>query len=245
MLVRTLRDAVNLQFARVQFTPDLMPADIIGTNVIMEDEHGRKGFEFQAGPIFANILLADEINRATPKTQSALLEAMQEHHVTVGGVQHRLDEPVPRARHAEPAGDGRGPTRFPRRSSTAFSSSCSSAIPRPTICTPSSIAPPPASARSSRRCSRRAVRGRSARRRPPGAAGARGPVARHPLVMATHPRTRKPRRWPSATSATAQPRGAQALILAAKIYALLDGRYHVAKATSTKPPSQPCATASS
>src|ERR1700709_10554 len=91
MLVRTLADAVNLSFSRVQFTPDLMPADIIGTNVIMEDEQGRKRFEFQRGPVFANILLADEINRATPKTQSALLEAMQEHHVTVGGVQHGLD----------------------------------------------------------------------------------------------------------------------------------------------------------
>src|SRR6186997_1564010 len=71
MLVRTLAEAVNLKFSRVQFTPDLMPADIIGTNMIGEDEHGRKAFEFEAGPIFANILLADEINRDTPKTQSA------------------------------------------------------------------------------------------------------------------------------------------------------------------------------
>jgi MoxR-like ATPase len=93
MLVRTLADAVNLSFSRVQFTPDLMPADIIGTNVIMEDEHGRKKFQFQPGPVFANIVLADEINRATPKTQSALLEAMQEHQVTVGGTAHPLEEP--------------------------------------------------------------------------------------------------------------------------------------------------------
>ena len=93
MLVRTLADAVNLKFARVQFTPDLMPADIVGTNMISEDAQGRKEFRFQPGPVFANILLADEINRATPKTQSALLEAMQEHHVTVGGTQHPLDEP--------------------------------------------------------------------------------------------------------------------------------------------------------
>src|SRR5262245_47827477 len=78
MLVRTLADAVHLTFSRIQFTPDLMPADIIGTNVIVEEEHGRRSFQFQRGPVFANVLLADEINRATPKTQSALLEAMQE-----------------------------------------------------------------------------------------------------------------------------------------------------------------------
>src|SRR6266436_4138629 len=82
MLVRTLSEAVNLKFSRVQFTPDLMPADIVGTNIILEDEAGHKGFRFQPGPIFAHLLLADEINRATPKTQSALLEAMQEFHVT-------------------------------------------------------------------------------------------------------------------------------------------------------------------
>src|SRR4051812_46550361 len=93
MLVRTLGEAVNLQFQRVQFTPDLMPADIIGTNFILEDEHGRKSFQFRPGPVFTNLLLADEINRATPKTQSALLEAMQEHHVTVAGKRHPLPLP--------------------------------------------------------------------------------------------------------------------------------------------------------
>src|SRR5829696_6800834 len=93
MLVRTLGEAVNLQFQRIQFTPDLMPADVIGTNFIMENEHGRKSFQFRQGPVFTNLLLADEINRATPKTQSALLEAMQEHHVTVAGNRHAL--PVP------------------------------------------------------------------------------------------------------------------------------------------------------
>src|SRR4029078_7434401 len=82
MLVRTLAETIHATFSRIQFTPDLMPADIVGTNVITED-HGMKRFEFQKGPIFANILLADEINRATPKTQSALLEAMSEGSVTV------------------------------------------------------------------------------------------------------------------------------------------------------------------
>ncbi|MBN1476265.1 AAA family ATPase [Candidatus Sumerlaeota bacterium] len=94
LLVRTLAEALELDFNRIQFTPDLMPADIIGTQMIREDhETGRRVFEFERGPVFANILLADEINRATPKTQSALLEAMQEHQVTSGGVLHRLDEP--------------------------------------------------------------------------------------------------------------------------------------------------------
>src|SRR5881296_3180111 len=85
LTVRTLADALSLKFQRIQFTPDLMPADLIGTNVVLETPDGRKQFEFQPGPIFGNILLADEINRATPKTQSALLEAMQEHSVTVAG----------------------------------------------------------------------------------------------------------------------------------------------------------------
>ena len=93
MLVRTLGEAVNLKFSRIQFTPDLMPSDIVGTNIIVEDEHGKKSFRFEPGPVFANLLLADEINRATPKTQSALLEAMQEQHVTVGGTQHPIEMP--------------------------------------------------------------------------------------------------------------------------------------------------------
>jgi MoxR-like ATPase len=93
LLVKTLSQALDLQFSRIQFTPDLMPADIVGTNIIMQDDVGKRYFQFQRGPVFTNILLADEINRATPKTQSALLEAMQEHAVTVGGVRHELEEP--------------------------------------------------------------------------------------------------------------------------------------------------------
>jgi len=93
LLVKSLGRVLNLRFSRIQFTPDLMPADIIGTNVVMEDESGRKHFEFQRGPIFAQIILADEINRATPKTQSALLEAMQEQSVTVAGIAHHLEAP--------------------------------------------------------------------------------------------------------------------------------------------------------
>ena len=92
-LVRTLGRVFNLPFSRIQFTPDLMPADVTGTNIIVKDDNGNSKFEFQPGPIFSNIILADEINRATPKTKSALLEAMQEHTVTVMGVSRKLEEP--------------------------------------------------------------------------------------------------------------------------------------------------------
>jgi MoxR-like ATPase len=92
-LVHTLADVMHLSFSRIQFTPDLMPADIVGTNIVQEGAHGGTTFEFQPGPIFANVVLADEINRATPKTQSALLEAMQDVSVSVGRTTHRLEEP--------------------------------------------------------------------------------------------------------------------------------------------------------
>ena len=93
LLVRTLSEVLDLSFNRIQFTPDLMPADILGTNLVMESPDGRREFQFQRGPIFAHLLLADEINRATPKTQSAMLEAMQEKSVTAGGEIRRLAEP--------------------------------------------------------------------------------------------------------------------------------------------------------
>ena len=94
LMIRTLADALALHFSRIQFTPDLMPADITGTEVIQEDKHsGNRGFKFLKGPIFANVILADEINRTPPKTQSALLEAMQEHQITAGGTRHQLAEP--------------------------------------------------------------------------------------------------------------------------------------------------------
>src|SRR5437868_14303032 len=92
-LVQTLNDSLHLRSSRIQFTPDLMPADIVGTNVVQENEQGDKFLDFQPGPIFANIILADEINRATPKTQSALLEAMQEKTVTVGKQTYQLEPP--------------------------------------------------------------------------------------------------------------------------------------------------------
>jgi MoxR-like ATPase len=93
LLVKTLSDAMDLKFSRIQFTPDIMPPDILGTNILVEDERGKRHFSFQRGPVFANIILADEINRATPKTQSALLEVMQEHHITIGGEKYVMEEP--------------------------------------------------------------------------------------------------------------------------------------------------------
>ncbi len=93
LLVRTLSEALGLHYRRIQFTPDLMPADIVGTHLLDEDEHGRRSMRFQQGPVFTQVLLADEINRATPKTQSALLEAMQERQVTISGTRHGLPKP--------------------------------------------------------------------------------------------------------------------------------------------------------
>jgi MoxR-like ATPase len=93
LLVRTLAQTLDLVFSRIQFTPDLMPADIIGTNMVNESADGKRYFQFERGPVFGNVILADEINRATPKTQSAMLEAMQEHTVTVSGTRYVLDEP--------------------------------------------------------------------------------------------------------------------------------------------------------
>jgi len=93
LLIKTLAESLELTFSRIQFTPDLMPGDIIGTNIIVEDAQARKHFQFQRGPIFGHILLADEVNRATPKTQSALLEGMQEGSVTVSGHSHPLPAP--------------------------------------------------------------------------------------------------------------------------------------------------------
>ena len=92
-IVQTLADVMNLKFNRIQFTPDLMPGDLIGTNVLRETETGEKYLDFQQGPIFCNLMLADEVNRATPKSQSALLEAMQEKSVSVGNITHKLEEP--------------------------------------------------------------------------------------------------------------------------------------------------------
>lgn len=93
LVIKTLSQVMNLDYSRIQFTPDLMPADILGTNIVNEDENGKRFFEFYKGPIFGQMILADEINRATPKTQSALLEAMQEQRITIFGKEYQLESP--------------------------------------------------------------------------------------------------------------------------------------------------------
>ena len=121
-MIKGLGQILGLEFRRVQFTPDLMPSDILGTHILRETEGGTREMTFQSGPVFTNILLADEINRASPKTQSALLEAMQEHSVTLLGTTRRLPEPFSFSRAKTPS-NSKGPTRYPRHNST---DSCSS-----------------------------------------------------------------------------------------------------------------------
>ena len=235
MLVRTLADAVNLKFSRVQFTPDLMPADIVGTNMIAEDERGRKSFQFQPGPVFANILLADEINRATPKTQSALLEAMQEHHVTVGGVQHPIEQPFLVLATQNPL-EMEGTYPLPEAQLDRFFFKLKVAFPtaddlhtildrttaneRPTV---SKVLHDPQEVLAMREVVRQVPLAKE--------------VQAHAidLVLCTHPADRHAS--PLAKKYVrygASPRGAQALILAGKIYALLEGRYHVSRADIDK-----------
>ena len=235
MLVRTLADAVNVKFSRIQFTPDLMPADIVGTNIIMEDEQGRKEFEFQRGAVFANIVLADEINRATPKTQSALLKAMQEHHVTVGGVQHTLEEPFLVLATQNPL-EMEGTYPLPEAQLDRFFFKLKVLYPTaddlhtildrtttknaPTV---SKVLHDPSEVVFLREVVRQVPLARE--------------IQAHAidLVLATHPETAQAA--PLAKKYVrygASPRGAQALILAGKIYALLDHRYHVSRADLEK-----------
>jgi len=235
MLVRTLGEAVNLKFSRIQFTPDLMPSDIVGTNIIVEDEQGRKSFRFEPGPVFANLVLADEINRATPKTQSALLEAMQEHHVTIGGTQHTLEQPFLVLATQNPL-EMEGTYPLPEAQLDRFFFKLkvlyptgddlhaildrTTAVEKPTV---SQVLHDAEEVRTLRQLVREV------------------PIAREVqaeavrLVLATHPDDA------SASASVkryvrygASPRGAQTLILAGKIFALLDGRYHVAKADIVK-----------
>jgi MoxR-like ATPase len=231
MLVRTLAEAVNLKFSRVQFTPDLMPADIVGTNMITEDEHGRKSFQFEAGPVFANIVLADEINRATPKTQSALLEAMQEHHVTVGGTQHKLEQPFLVLATQNPL-EMEGTYPLPEAQLDRFFFKLKVAFPSAddlhTILDRTTTRSFP-KIEKVLAASQEVMELREVVRQVPLAREVQARAV--DLVLATHPAekqasplTKKYVRY------GASPRGAQALILAAKIHALLDNRYHVSRA---------------
>ncbi len=235
MLVRTLADAVNLKFSRVQFTPDLMPADIVGTNMIAEDEHGRKSFQFQPGPVFANILLADEINRATPKTQSALLEAMQEHHVTVGGTQHRIDQPFLVLATQNPL-EMEGTYPLPEAQLDRFFFKLKVAFPTAddlhTILDRTTANESPTVSKVLHD-PREVIAMREVVRQVPLAKEVQGHAI--DLLLCTHPDDKHAS--PLAKKYVrygASPRGAQALILAGKIYALLDNRYHVSRADIDK-----------
>jgi MoxR-like ATPase len=227
MLVRTLAETIHATFSRIQFTPDLMPADIVGTNVITED-HGLKRFEFQKGPIFANILLADEINRATPKTQSALLEAMSEGSVTVAKQTYQLEKPFFVLATQNPLEmEGTYPlpeaqldrfffklvVEYPGKDDlhTILDRTTTDHLPSPQAVIDKS----------------RILEMRELVRKVPLARQIQDYAVR--VVLATHPEN------PEATAMSkkfmrygASPRGLQAIILAAKIRALLEGRYAVA-----------------
>jgi MoxR-like ATPase len=229
LLVRTLADALHLKFQRIQFTPDLMPADLIGTNVLVESAEGRRAFEFQTGPLFANLILADEINRATPKTQSALLEAMQERSVTVAGKTHVLQRPFFVMATQNPLEmEGTYPLpeaqldRFLFKLLVPFPNA--DEIDRILRRTTESDDPKAGAIFDGDRI---VELSRLARQIPISDELRRYGIA---LVLATHPEsefavdaTRKFVRYGSS------PRGAQAIILAAKIRAILDHRYHVAR----------------
>ena len=229
LLVRTLAEALDLKFSRIQFTPDLMPADLIGTNVFLEDETGRKQFEFQPGPVFANIVLADEINRATPKTQSALLEAMQEHTVTVAGKTHHLPEPFFVLATQNPL-EMEGTYPLPEAQLDRFF--CKLLVKFPALAEIESILDRTTNIDTPHATSvldgQRIREMQHLARQIPIADEIRRDAVR--LVLATHPED------PLATEMTkrfvrygSSPRGAQAIILAAKILAIIDHRFHVAR----------------
>jgi MoxR-like ATPase len=229
LLVRTLADALHLRFQRIQFTPDLMPADLIGTNVVLETPEGGRKFEFQQGPVFANIVLADEINRATPKTQSALLEAMQEHSVTVAGQTYQLPKPFFVMATQNPL-EMEGTYPLPEAQLDRFfakllvkfpkASEIETILDRTTEATEARAEPIFDGQRI-------LTLSRLARQIPIADEVRRYGVA---IVLATHPENELAadlsKRYVRYGSS---PRGAQAMILAAKIRAILDGRYHVSR----------------
>jgi MoxR-like ATPase len=227
LLVRTLSQVLDLPFNRVQFTPDLMPADILGTNIVMESGSGRREFEFQKGPIFANLILADEINRATPKTQSALLEAMQEHQVTAGGKLRPLSEPFFVMATQNPI-DQEGTYPLPEAQLDRF-------FFKLLVGYPNRAELGEVLGRTTGQASEQVLKILSAERLLSLMKLVRGvPVASHVqdyvvrLVMATHPKTATA--IPSATQYLrfgSSPRGGQTLIIAGKVRALVQGRYNV------------------
>jgi MoxR-like ATPase len=224
MLVRTLADAVDLTFSRVQFTPDLMPADILGTNVIVEDERGQKRFEFQRGPIFANVVLADEVNRATPKTQSALLEAMQEQSVTVAKTTYKLDPPFFVLATQNPL-EMEGTYPLPEAQLDRFFVKLRVTFPtREALHTILDRTTGETAVRAEKVISAaRLLELREVVRQVPCARPVQDFAIR--VLQATHPENPGPGMTRKFVRYGASPRGAQACLLGAKIKALLDGRF--------------------
>jgi MoxR-like ATPase len=227
MLVRSLGQALELSFSRIQFTPDLMPADIVGTNIIREDDSGRREFAYQAGPIFASLVLADEVNRATPKTQSALLEAMQERTVTVGNETRALPVPFFVLATQNPI-ELEGTYPLPEAQLDRFFFKV--LVPFPSESELLEIA-------------RRTTGGTMPELHPVGDADAivaaqqvarEVPIADHVLryaarlIMSTHPNRTELDSVRKYVRYGASPRGLQTLVLAGKVRALLEGRFNVA-----------------
>jgi MoxR-like ATPase len=226
VLVRSLGQALTLTFARIQFTPDLMPADIVGTNVIRE-EHGRRDFQYQAGPLFANLVLADEVNRATPKTQSALLEAMQERTVTVGTETRALPEPFFVLATQNPI-ELEGTYPLPEAQLDRFF--FKALVPFPSEEELLEIARRTTGADTPRLESVADAQAILAAQR----VAREVPIAEHvlahagKLIMATHPDRTNLESVRTYVRFGASPRGLQTLVLAGKVRALLEGRYNVA-----------------
>lgn len=230
LLVRTLADALNLKFQRIQFTPDLMPADLVGTQVVLDTPSGGRKFQFQPGPIFANVVLADEINRATPKTQSALLEAMQEHSVTIAGRTHKLPEPFFVLATQNPL-EMEGTYPLPEAQLDRFFFKLLVPFPKPLeieaiLDRTTETADP--MARSVLTGERILEMMQLARQIPIAEEIRRFGVH---AILATHPdHATAPAMTKKFIRYGASPRGAQAMILAAKLHAILDERYHVSRA---------------
>ena len=227
LLVRTLSEVLDLSFNRIQFTPDLMPADILGTNIVMEIPGGRREFQFQRGPIFAHLVLADEINRATPKTQSALLEAMQEHSVTAGGEIRRLAEPFFVMATQNPI-DQEGTYPLPEAQLDRFFFKILVGYPSAEELTEVLTRTTTRAKASVQKVVNRDVLLELMQlvREVPVASHVKDYAVR--LVLATHPRTETAA--PISTQYLrfgSSPRGGQTLILAGKVRALIHGRFNV------------------
>jgi len=227
LLVRTLSEALDMSFNRIQFTPDLMPADILGTNIVMETPDGKREFQFQYGPIFAHLILADEINRATPKTQSAMLEAMQEKSVTAGGSIRKLDEPFFVMATQNPI-DQEGTYPLPEAQLDRFffkllvgypsGAELSEVLTRTTESARAQVTRVLTKAQ--------VIEMQKLVRQTPVASHVKDFAVR--LVLATHPKTETAA--PIANQYLrfgSSPRGAQTLLLAAKVRALIQGRFNV------------------